>query len=261
RWGRAARAIRAEKRAEERFRQAQAAQDTESIRLLYELREDMFLNPLKYASENYGVNELASEWGLRIPGHLHPEMFKSLEQFKRWHAQNDHRIAVEMFRSALRARAGNFVNADERRAFTAAMWSLYEQALAAAGKPLTSEDVDRIINRAETQVKTKGFIFTSEKPYVEALMRGDTIISYYDPSTNQWIEGAPPPGVAIRVYNRDGEVEEDIPAAPAPAMDSLEARARRHLGLGPNDRVDPEDLEEAMRILKQLDEEEARRAD
>src|SRR5690606_4110806 len=242
----------------ERFRQAQAAQDTESIRLLYELREDMFLNPLKYASENYGVNELASEWGLRIPGHLHPEMFKSLDQCKRWWAQTDYRLAMDRFRSAVRARAGNFANADERREFTAAMWSLYEQELA-AGKPLTSEDVDRIINRAETQVKTKGFIFTSEKPYVEALMRGDKIISYYDPSTGQWIEGAPPPGVAIRVYNRDGEVEEDIPAASAPSMDSYEARARRYLGLGPNDPVDQEDLEEAIRILKELDEEEALR--
>lgn len=255
-----ARAIRSAQRAEERLRQGRADKDPENIRLLWELREDMLLNPLKYASDDYGVDELAREWGFRIPGPLHNQMYEALEKHKRWYAQADSRLARELFRSAVKARAGKFANADERREFVAAMESLYEQALA-SGKSLTSEDIDRIIHRAETQVKTKGFIFPSQKTYVEALMRGDTIISYYDPSTNQWIEGAPPPGVAIRVYNRDGEVEEDIPAAPAPAMDSLEARARRHLGLGPNDRVDPEDLEEAMRILKQLDEEEARRAD
>jgi len=266
RWRREARAIRAEQRAEERFRQSRADKDPESIRLLYELREDMLLNPLKYASEDYGVEALAREWGLRIPGHLHKEMFESLEKFKRWWAQNDYRLAMEMFRSAVRSRAGNFANADERREFTAAMWSLYEQALA-AGKPLTSEDVDRIIKLADTQVKTKGFIFTSVKPYVEALMSGDKIISYYDPATDQWIEGAPPPGVAIRVYNRDGEVEEDIPADPATTMDPwagmdpYEVRARRTLGYGPNDYVPPELLEEAMQRLMKLDEEEARRAD
>lgn len=284
-----ARAIRSAQRAEERYQrslQYSAVNDPENIRLLYELREDMLLNPLKYAAEDYDVDALSREWGLRIPGPLHNQMYESFEKFKRWYAQNENRIALDRFRSYLKSRAGNFADANERREFTAAMWSLYEQALS-AGKPLTTEDVDRIINRAETQVKTKGFIFTSEKPYVEALMRGDTIISYYDPSTNQWIEGAPPPGVAIRVYNRDGEVEEDIPAAPATTIDPLEAearrlrgwgpndpvdpkalekaklevRARRRLGLGPNDPVDQEDLEEAMRILKQLDEEEARRAD
>jgi len=258
-----ARAIRSAQRAEDRYQrslQYSAVNDPENIRLLAELHEDMLRNPLKYASDDYGVNELAREWGFRIPGPLHNQMYKALEKHKRGWMQDDYRIAKERFRSALRARAGKFANADERREFVAAMESLYEQELA-AGKKLTSEDIDRIIHRAETQVKTKGFIFPSQKTYVEAIMRGNTIISYYDPSTNQWIEGAPPPGVAIRIYNRDGEVEEDIPAAPAPAMDSLEARARRHLGLGPNDRVDPEDLEEAMRILKQLDEEEARRAD
>src|SRR5690606_21524717 len=108
RWRREARAIRAEQRAEERFRQSRADKDPESIRLLYELREDMLLNPLKYASEDYGVEALSREWGLRIPGHLHSEMFKSLEQFKRWWAQNDNRVAVDMFRSALRSRADKF---------------------------------------------------------------------------------------------------------------------------------------------------------
>lgn len=255
-----ARAIRSEQRAEERLqlsRQARADKDPENIRLLWELREDMLLNPLKYAAEDYGVDALAREWGFRIPGSLHNQMFAALEKHKRGWMQDDYRIAKERFRSAVRARAGKFANADERREFAAAMESLYEQELA-AGKKLTSEDIDRIIHRAEIQVKTKALIFTSEKPYVEALMRDNTIIGYYDPSTNRWLEGAPPPGAAIRVYNRDGEVEEDVPAAPAPAMDSLEARARRHLGVGPNDRVDPEDLEEAIRILKQLDEEERR---
>src|SRR5690606_32498411 len=247
--------------AEERYQrslQYSAVNDPENIRLLAELHEDMLRNPLKYASDDYGVNELAREWGFRIPGPLHNQMYKALEKHKRGWMQDDYRIAKERFRSALRARAGKFANADERREFVAAMESLYEQELA-AGKKLTSEDIDRIIHRAETQVKTKGFIFTSEKPYYTALMRGDTIISYYDPSTDQWIEGAPPPGAAIRVYNRDGEVEEDVPAAPVPAMDSYEARARRYLGLGPNDPVDQEDLEEAIRILKQLDDEEERR--
>src|SRR5690606_28149123 len=218
---------------------------------LWELREDMLLNPLKYAAEDYGVDALAREWGFRIPGPLHNQMFAALENHKRGWAQDDYRLAKDRFRSAVKARAGKFSNADERREFTAAMESLYEQELA-AGKKLTSEDIDRIINLAEIQVKTKGFIFPSEKPYVEALMRGDTIISYYDPSTDQWIEGAPPPGVAIRVYNRDGYVEEVVPAItatemdPWAGMDPYEARARRHLGLVPNDPVDQEDLEEAI---------------
>src|SRR5690606_28908093 len=214
RWRREARAIRSEQRAEERLqlsRQARADKDPENIRLLYELREDMLLNPLKYAAEDYGVDALAREWGLRIPGPFHNQMFEALEKHKRGWAQEDYRLAMDRFRSWLTSRSNKFADANERRAFVAAMWSLYEQELA-AGKKLTSEDVDRLIHRAETQVKTKGFIFTSEKPYYKAIMSGDNIISYYDPSTDQWIEGAPPPGAAIRVYNRDGEVEEDVPA-------------------------------------------------
>jgi len=90
----------------------------------------------------------------------------------------------------LRSRADKFKKDDERRAFVATMWSLYEQAIA-AGKPLTSKDVQSIINLAETQVKTQGFIFTSVEPDYKARMRGADIISYYDPATGQWIEGAP----------------------------------------------------------------------
>src|SRR5690606_2044966 len=158
RWSREARAIRAEQRAEERFRQARADKDPENIRLLWELREDMLLNPLKYATEDYGVDALAREWGLRIPGPFHNQMFEALEKHKRGWAQEDYRLAMDRFRSWLTSRSNKFADANERRAFVAAMWSLYEQELA-AGKKLTSEDVDRLIHRAETQVKTKGFIF------------------------------------------------------------------------------------------------------
>src|SRR5690606_12796112 len=124
-----------------------------------DLREDIFYNPDKYADEAYTNNSLLHEWGGKIPGGLHDQMFSSLIKHKQRMQKESYRQAQARFKRGVNARRDKFATADERRRFVGLMNEYYDEWEAAnPGKDPTTEDIDKIIGRADVEVFTPGLI-------------------------------------------------------------------------------------------------------
>lgn len=187
-------------------RQRIEAQDPGNLFMLRLLQEDILRNPQKYAAENYDLNSLMDEWGGRIPIGLHDRMNNFFLQHKARMQNEEYRLAQERFQNALRERSARFDTSQERLEFVGVMYSLYNEAVATGGK-LTSDDIDKIIRRADTIVIGRRRIFPDrEMTYAEALMGGFQISQHQDPDTGEWVDGPPPSGTSDDANVRAGGV-------------------------------------------------------